>query len=91
MSTQAFTVQLEPNTKAVADALAKFLRDVKAVVVAGGNPLVEGAKIGEALVADLFPALQAINALPGETKDDPKAFYRTLALGVDEQVEALLS
>lgn len=89
MAVESVQVNVEANTYAFAQALAKFGVDLMAAIKAGGGTIPELAAIGTAVLADLVPVAFSVVQIPAELKDDKYAFAKAWELAGTDFVKAV--
>lgn len=84
------SVEVSSETYAFGQLLAKFVA-TSAVLIKQGFTLQTVPAELVAVLADLLPALQKVQALAPEEKENPKAFATALELCVNDMVVSLLA
>lgn len=81
---QVISVQVQKEAYELGQGVAKFVGDLKQALSDGWQPGQDLPAILQATMADLIPAIQGVEKLGPELKENSKAFVNSFALsGID--------
>lgn len=83
------TVSVSKEASELGDGLVKIVSEVKKALADGFQAIPDTAAIGAAVYQDLIPAVQGIDKMPDEYKENKAAFMRAWTLAGLDMAEAL--